>query len=64
MSTVEYLNPDLLTFLITKHFMESDNVFLKDYSYSQSAVFSAPHYHCVIEVCHYIKKVILMSRGG
>ncbi len=30
----------LLTFLLTKHFIDCDNVFLKDYSYSQSAVFS------------------------
>jgi hypothetical protein len=32
----------LLTFLLTKHFIDYDNVFLKDYSYSKSAVCSAP----------------------
>jgi hypothetical protein len=37
-----HLIADLLTFLLTKHVMDCDNVFLKDYSYSQSAVCSAP----------------------
>jgi hypothetical protein len=32
----------LSTFLLTKHFIDYDNVFLKDYSYSKSAVCPAP----------------------
>jgi hypothetical protein len=31
-----------VTFLLTKHFIGYDNVFLKDYSYSKPAVCSAP----------------------
>jgi hypothetical protein len=34
----------LLTFLLTKYFMVVDNFFLKDYSYSTTAVYSVPFY--------------------
>jgi hypothetical protein len=37
-----YYSYIIVTFLLTKHFIDYDNVFLKDYSYSKSAVCSAP----------------------
>jgi hypothetical protein len=37
-----YISTPTLTFLLTKHFNDYNNVFLKDSSYSKSAVCSAP----------------------
>jgi hypothetical protein len=41
-SRVEHVNTILLTFLIANHFIDDDNVFLKDCSDSKSALCSAP----------------------
>jgi len=47
---VEHLYTNLLTFLLTKHLSDYDNFFLKDFSYSKSAMCStfSPIYRCQI----------------